>query len=76
MVKKIENGLSDKSVCSILLEAGLLSKEQVSEVLVKKDRIRSKLEQIRTRGQREFSPGRRAANPVTIIDIIDDRRYM
>ena len=71
MVKKIENGLSDKNVCSVLLKAGLLSKEQVSEILVKKDRIRSKLEQIRNRGQRAVSTGRRAVNPVTIVDIID-----
>ena len=71
MVKKIENGLSDKNVCSVLLKAGLLSKEQVSEILVKKDRIRSKLEQIRNMGQRSVSTSGRAVNPVTIVDIID-----
>jgi len=70
MAKKVENGLSDHSVCSILLNSGLLHKGQVSEILVKKDRVRSRIEQIRSRGRNAVSSARRAVNPVTIIDII------
>lgn len=71
MAKKLENGLSDKNVCSVLLNSGLLTGEQVNEIMVKKDRVRSRLEQIRTRGRGSASVGKSAVNPVTIIDIID-----
>jgi len=70
MAKASEIAFTDNNICNILLDAGLISGEQKQEVLIKKNRIKSKLEQMQAqRGVSGESKGR-IGNPVTIVDII------
>jgi general secretion pathway protein E len=70
MNNKINNTFSDDNICQILLSLGLLSKEQSKQILVKKNQIKSKLEQIRT--MRNVSSGTKlkTTTPINIVDII------
>lgn len=70
MAKKIENAFTDDSICHVLLSYGFITDAQNKEILVKKNQIRSKLEQIRA--MRRASAGSKAkiVNPVTIVDVI------
>jgi general secretion pathway protein E len=70
MVKKTNAGFSDENVCDILLKYGLISEDQKQDILVKKTRVKSKLEQIRTMRQGSSPSKGRIGNPVTIVDII------
>ncbi|MBN1627758.1 MAG: type II/IV secretion system protein [Deltaproteobacteria bacterium] len=68
--KNTGNLLPDEDVLDILLKAGLISEDQRQEILVKKARIKNRLEQVRTMGS--ASPGSKSkiVNPVTIVDIV------
>lgn len=68
--KTYNKGFSDENICEILLKTGLISEEQNQEIWVKKNRIRSKLEQIRAMRRRSSSSRGRIGNPVTIVDVI------
>ncbi len=70
MPKNTNKGFSDENVCKILLTYGLISEDQKQDILVKKNRIKSKLEQIRARRQSSVSSKGRIGNPVTIVDVI------
>jgi general secretion pathway protein E len=67
---KINNSFSDDNICQILLNTGLLSREQSKQILVKKNQIRSKLEQIRTLRNASSGSKLKTTNPITIVDII------
>jgi len=68
--KTYQKGFSDDNVCQILLKTGFISEEQNQEILVKKNRIKSKLEQIRAMRRGSSSSRGRITNPVTIVDVI------
>ncbi|MFC1868470.1 GspE/PulE family protein [Thermodesulfobacteriota bacterium] len=70
MNEKDIKGFSDDNVCRILLKKGLISEVQNREILVKKNQIRSKLEQIRAMRSASGSSKSRIGNPVTIVDVI------
>jgi general secretion pathway protein E len=61
---------SDENVCNILLRSGLISEDQNQEILVKKNRIKSRLEQIRVKGGVSSEPRAKIVNPVTLVDVI------
>jgi len=58
------------NVCKVLLKFGLISESQRKEIMAKKDRLTSKLEQIRAMRQASATSKGRISNPVTIIDVI------
>ena len=62
--------LSPENVCKILLKQGLISENQKKEILLKKDRLLNKLEQLRAMKQTSASSKGKVRNPVTIIDVI------
>ncbi len=70
MHNKINDKYSDDNICQILLSTGLLSKEQNKQILVKKNQIRSKLEQIRARRYASSGSKAKSTTPLTIIDVI------
>jgi general secretion pathway protein E len=61
---------SAENVCKILLSQGLISETQKKEILLKKDRLLNKLEQLRAMKQTSSSSKGRIRNPVTIVDVI------
>ena len=61
---------SAESVCKILLKQGLISENQKKEILLKKDRLLNKLEQLRAMKQTSASSKGKIRNPVTIVDVI------
>jgi general secretion pathway protein E len=67
---KINNSFSDDNICQILLTTGFLTKEQSKQILVKKNQIKSKLEQIRTLRNAASGSKLKATNPINIVDII------
>jgi general secretion pathway protein E len=70
MPKNSHKGFSDEYVCKTLLTYGLISEDQKQDILAKKSRIKSKLEQIRAMRQSSVSSKGRIGNPVTIVDVI------
>ncbi|NLA73965.1 MAG: Flp pilus assembly complex ATPase component TadA, partial [Deltaproteobacteria bacterium] len=70
MGSKINNSFSDDNICQILLTTGFLTKEQSKQILVKKNQIRSKLEQIRTMRNASSGAKLKTMTPITIVDII------
>ncbi|MFC1820745.1 GspE/PulE family protein, partial [Thermodesulfobacteriota bacterium] len=70
MAKKIIKGFSDDNICQVLLKSGLITEAQNRDILVKKNQIKSKLEQIRAMRSASGGSKSRIGNPVTIIDII------
>ena len=62
--------LSPENVCKILLKQGLISENQKKEILLKKDRLLNKLEQLRAMKQTSASSKGKVRNPVTIVDVI------
>jgi general secretion pathway protein E len=67
---KINKSFSDDNICQILINVGLLSKEQSKQILVKKNQIKSKLEQIRTLRHASSGSKLKTSTPVNIVDII------
>ncbi len=65
-----QKNFTDENICKILLNRGLLSEEQKQEIMVKRNRVRHKLEKIREMRSSSSGSKVRMANPVTIIDII------
>jgi general secretion pathway protein E len=61
---------SAESVCKTLLKQGLISETQKKEILLKKDRLLNKLEQLRAMKQTSASSKGKIRNPVTIVDVI------
>jgi len=61
---------SAESVCKILLKQGLISENQKKEILLKKDRLLNKLEQLRAMKQTSAASKGKIRNPVTIVDVI------
>ena len=70
MADKKEKSFSDESICRILLKTGLIDEAQNKEIMVKKNHIKSKLEQIRAMRSGSSRSRARIINPVTIVDII------
>jgi general secretion pathway protein E len=62
--------LSPENVCKTLLKQGLISEDQKKEILLKKDRLLNKLEQLRAMKQTSASSKGKIRNPVTIVDVI------
>ncbi len=61
---------SAENICKILLKQGLISENQKKEILLKKDRLLNKLEQLRAMKQTSPSSKGRVRNPLTIVDVI------
>jgi general secretion pathway protein E len=61
---------SAESVCKILLKQGLISDDQKKEILLKKDRLLNKLEQLRAMKQTSAASKGKIRNPVTSVDVI------
>ena len=61
---------TDDNICSILLQTGLINEAQNKEIQVKKNQIRSKLQQIKAMRSTSSGSKTRMENPVTIVDII------
>ena len=61
---------SAESVCKTLLKQGLISEDQKKEILLKKDRLLNKLEQLRAMKQTSAASKGKIRNPVTIVDVI------
>ena len=61
---------SAESVCKTLLKQGLISDDQKKEILLKKDRLLNKLEQLRAMKQTSAASKGKIRNPVTIVDVI------
>ena len=59
-----------ENVCKVLMKFGLISEDQRKEIMAKKDRLTTKLEQIRAMRQASATSKGRISNPVTIIDVI------
>ncbi len=71
MTKEMNKPISAKGVCKVLLKRGMISQEQATEILKKKDNVRKKLEKRQIKEQASRSPGINISNQVSIIDIID-----
>ncbi|MBN2418691.1 MAG: type II/IV secretion system protein [Deltaproteobacteria bacterium] len=70
MNNKTTNCFSDDNICQILLSTGLIDKEQNKQILVKKNQIKSKLQQIRAMRTASSGSKIKAGTPITIIDVI------
>jgi len=70
MAQKYRRNFSDENICNILAGLGLISESQKQDIMVKKKRIKSRLEQIRAMRQSSSSTKARIGNPVTIVDVI------
>jgi general secretion pathway protein E len=70
MPDKKANKFSDDSICQILLKTGLINRDQNKEIMVKKNHIKAKLEQLRAMRSSSSGSKARIVNPVTIVDII------
>jgi len=70
MTSKNINKFTDDNICDILLQTGLINKAQNKEIQVKKNQIRSKLQQIKAMRRASSGSKTRMENPVTIVDII------
>jgi len=69
-MNKISTRFNDDNICQILLSTGLITKEQNKQILVKKNQIRAKLQQIRAMRSASSGTKVKAGSPVTIIDVI------
>ncbi|MFO7838427.1 MAG: GspE/PulE family protein [Desulfosalsimonadaceae bacterium] len=65
-----DHPFSDKSVCRVLVQRGLLTKEQAKEVFEKKERVRAQLEKARANQSRNLAGAFSVENPTTIVDVI------
>ena len=70
MNNKVTNSFNDNNICQILLSAGLLTKEQSKQILVKKNQVKSKLQQIKAMRNTSSGSKVKGGTPVTIIDVI------
>jgi general secretion pathway protein E len=70
MNNKITNSFSDDNICQILLSTGLINSEQNKQILVKKNQIKSKLQQIKAMRNASSGTKVKTGTPVTIIDVI------
>lgn len=67
MPNNIQNRLSAKNVCQVLLKKSLITLDQAKEILEKKEILKARLEKQRTSRQ---TAGSGTVSPVNIIDII------
>jgi general secretion pathway protein E len=67
MKTKVDRKFSPERVCQILLTSGLISSDQKKEILKKREPLQEKLEK---RGRAASTSIARAANRITIIDVI------
>lgn len=72
-----DNGhpFSDKSVCTSLVDQGLISKEQALEIFEKKEKIRKIIEKQKDRRSEKMPTGVRIINPTTIVDVISSFKF-
>ena len=61
--------MPDEEILEVLIGSGLITEDQKQEILVKKARIKNRLEQIRFTG-RASSGKSKIENPVTIVDVV------
>jgi general secretion pathway protein E len=70
MTTTISGNLSpDEDILEVLIRSGLISGDQKQEILVKKARVKNRLEQIRFMGTASSAKSK-IINPVTFVDII------
>lgn len=76
MAKK-NNGnlLPDEDILDVLLKAGFISEDQRQEILVKRARIKNRLEQVRAMGSASPAAKSKISNPVTIVDVISSMEF-
>jgi general secretion pathway protein E len=65
-----DGAFSDGYIIKVLLRTGLITEDQKQEILVKKSRVKNRLEQIRAMGRAASASKSKIINPVTIVDII------
>jgi general secretion pathway protein E len=70
MTKGSPEPLSAENVCRVLLNRGLISREQREEIFKKKDMLQGKLEKLQMIKGASKGTSSSVMNPVTIIDII------
>ena len=70
MAVKVEKNFSDENICNILMTCGFITEDQRQGILVKRARLKSKLEQLRAMRTSSAGPKGVIRNPVNIIDII------
>ena len=70
MANDVEHPFSDKFVCVVLVEHGLINKEQALEVFEKKEKVRENIEKQKARQSNGALAGVRITNPTTIVDVI------
>ena len=70
MPKKSNDPFSPEIVCRTLLKNGLVTKDQVKEILKKKDALIEKLERERDQRLAASHHTAKVINPITIIDAI------
>lgn len=75
MIKDRNSIFSDGDILAILLRFGLISEDQNQEILVKKARVKSRLEQIRVMGSSSSGSRAKIVNPVTLVDIISSLEF-
>jgi len=65
-----DNVFSDGYIIKVLLKSGLITEDQKQDILVKKARIKNRLEQIRVMGRDSSASKSKIVNPVTLVDVI------
>ena len=70
MAIQIEKNFTDENICNILVAYKLLTVDQAKEILVKKKRIRSKLEQVHAMKESTSGHKGKTGNSITMVDII------
>lgn len=71
MINDFNNQFSAKNVCRILVNSGLISKDQAKEIFKKKDDRKKKLEKLQSQRHASSLSEFKIINPVTIVDVID-----
>ena len=71
MINDLNNQFSAKNVCGILVNRGLISKDQAKEIFKKKDDRKKKLEKLQSQRHASSLSEFKIINPVTIVDVID-----
>jgi len=68
--QNVNSVFSDGYIIKVLLRTGLISEDQKQDILVKKTRVKNRLEQIRAMGGVSSASKSKIINPVTLVDII------
>ncbi|OGP56720.1 MAG: type II secretion system protein E [Deltaproteobacteria bacterium RBG_13_49_15] len=66
----IKNPLSVRSVCAVIYKAGLISKPQAEQILLKGEALKKKLEKKTDSKNQVFSPGGKGTDFLSIVDVI------